>query len=127
MQTHKLRKTPVTAGLIAAFAAVGPGQAMAHSTAPGASAMQTTENGDTTMGQKVTDSWITTKVKSEFATTKGVDVTDISVDTKDGVVVLTGTVDSRAEKELAVKSARSVKGVKAVEAGHLNVGKSDDD
>lgn len=125
MHTYTFRKTLITAGFIAAFGAFGAGQAMAHGAAPGASALQT-ENGDTTMSQKVSDSWITTKVKSEFATTKGVSVTDISVDTKDGVVVLTGNVDTQAEKDMAVKTARSVKGVKAVEAGHLNVGKSDD-
>ncbi|MDA3913319.1 BON domain-containing protein [Oleiagrimonas sp.] len=76
----------------------------------------------TSMGQKVSDTWITTKVKSEFATTKGVSMTDVSVDTKAGVVMLTGTVHSQAEKELAIRAARSVKGVKAVEAGHLDVG-----
>ena len=124
MKSPTLRKTLITASLIAAFGAFGAGQAMASS-APATGAALQTENGDTTMGQKVADSWITTKVKSEFATTKGVAVTDISVDTKDGVVVLTGTVRSDAEKGLAVKTARSVKGVKAVEAGHLNV--ADDD
>ena len=81
----------------------------------------------TSMGQKVTDTWITTKVKSEFATTKGVEMTDVSVDTTDGVVQLTGTVDSEAEKQLAIQSARTVKGVKAVEASQLKVSASDDD
>ncbi len=38
--------------------------------------------------------------------------------------MLSGTVDSVAEKQLAIKSARSVEGVKAVEAGKLMVSKS---
>ncbi len=77
---------------------------------------------DTSLATKASDTWITTKVKADFATTKGVDVTDVSVDTKAGVVMLTGTVGSEAEKQMAIKSARSVKGVKAVEAGKLTVG-----
>jgi hyperosmotically inducible protein len=79
---------------------------------------------DTSLATKTSDTWITTKVKAEFATTKGVDVTDVSVDTKAGVVMLTGTVGSEAERQMAITSAKSVKGVKAVEAGKLVVGKS---
>ena len=41
-------------------------------------AMQKSDN--QTVPDKAADAWITTKVKSEFATTKGVDATDISVD-----------------------------------------------
>ncbi|KGI79137.1 hypothetical protein LF63_0101140 [Oleiagrimonas soli] len=84
-----------------------------------------TDGSGTSMGQKVTDTWITTKVKTAFATAKAVHMTDISVDTTDGVVMLTGTVKSEAEKQLAIRDARAVKGVKAVEASHLKVGADD--
>jgi len=40
---------------------------------------------------------------------------DIGVDAKDGVVVLTGTVDNQAEKELAVRLAKGLEGVTKVE------------
>jgi hyperosmotically inducible periplasmic protein len=64
--------------------------------------------------QPVTDSYITTKVKAELAKDKGTKATDIHVDTKDGVVMLTGMVGSTAEKELAENDAKMIKGVVSV-------------
>jgi hyperosmotically inducible periplasmic protein len=61
--------------------------------------------------QPVTDSYITTKVKASLAADKGTKARDIHVDTKEGVVMLSGTVGSTAEKELAEKDARKIKGV----------------
>ncbi len=61
--------------------------------------------------QPVKDSYITTKVKAELAKDKGTKARDIHVDTKDGVVMLSGAVESTAEKELAEKDAKKIKGV----------------
>lgn len=66
-------------------------------------------------GQKVDDSWITTKVKSDLAKDSATPASKIHVNTKAGVVVLTGQVASKAEKDKAEADARSVKGVVAVE------------
>lgn len=74
-----------------------------------------------TVPGKVDDSWITTKVKSKFAAAKGVKAHDISVSTADGVVTLTGTATSNAEKKRAVHIAKGVKGVKSVDASGLTV------
>ena len=63
----------------------------------------------------VDDSWITTKVKTDLAKDKATPASKIHVNTKSGVVVLTGSVASAAEKEKAEKDARSVKGVVDVE------------
>ena len=71
--------------------------------------------------QPVTDTWITTKVKTELATTDGVKSTDISVTTKDGVVALIGVLGSEAAIEKAVAAAKSVKGVKKVDSSGLKV------
>ena len=119
MMTKKLSKTLMAASLVVALGAVGVAPAMATG-----AVMQTAT--DTSVGTKVSDTWITTKVKADFATTKGVNVTDVSVDTKAGVVMLTGTVGSEAERQTAIKSARSVKGVKAVQADKLMVGTEHD-
>lgn len=73
------------------------------------------------MQHAVSDSWITTKVKTEFATHRGVSFTHISVTTKHGVVVLTGHVGSEAEKALAQRIASHVKGVRSVEDSGLKV------
>jgi hyperosmotically inducible periplasmic protein len=62
-------------------------------------------------GNVVDDSYLTTKVKAELTTDSATKARHISVKTKDGVVALTGKVDSKAEKEKAEQDARSVKGV----------------
>lgn len=67
----------------------------------------------------MSDSWITTKVKSTFSYSSNVDGSDISVTTKEGVVTLTGKVDSAAERDLAVELAKNVRGVKSVHAKGL--------
>jgi hyperosmotically inducible protein len=67
------------------------------------------------VGKAVDDSWITTKVKTDLAKDKSTSASKIHVNTKAGVVVLTGTVPSAAEKEKAGQDARSVKGVVDVE------------
>ncbi|MCA8095127.1 BON domain-containing protein [Burkholderia anthina] len=69
--------------------------------------------------QPVTDTWITTKVKSELATTDGVKSTDISVKTVDGVVTLTGVLPTKIAVKKAVAVTRAIKGVKHVDASGL--------
>ena len=46
----------------------------------------------------------------------------IEVDTRDGVVFLTGTVGSEKEQDQAIKLARETKGVRDVQA-NLTIGK----
>jgi hyperosmotically inducible protein len=70
----------------------------------------------TEAGEAITDSWITTKVKADLLATDGVTGTGINVDTKDGVVTLTGKVKSKAEADKAVSVARGIKGVTKVES-----------
>ena len=72
---------------------------------------------DVKSDQPVADSYITTKVKAELAKDKGTKAHDIHVTSKDGVVMLEGTVGSTAEKELAAKDAKKVKGVVDVHNG----------
>ena len=78
-------------------------------------------NADTEMksDQPVTDTWITTKVKSELATTDGVKSMDISVKTVDGTVMLTGVLDNDVAVKKAVAAAKAVKGVKKVDSSGL--------
>jgi len=67
----------------------------------------------------ITDSWITTKVRSTFLWSSGVSAGDISVTTEDGVVTLSGKVDSEAERELAIELAEQLRGVTRVDASDL--------
>lgn len=72
--------------------------------------------------QPVTDTWITTKVKSELMTTSNVKSMNVDVKTVDGVVTLTGTLANELAIEQAVTAAKSVKGVKSVDASGLKPG-----
>ena len=74
--------------------------------------------------QPVSDTWITTKVKTELLATKGVSGTDISVETVNGVVKLSGHVAGKAESDKAASVARNVDGVKSVDTSALVAAKS---
>lgn len=66
-------------------------------------------------GEVVSDTWITTKVKSKFVAEGGVlKQSDITVHTNDKVVTLTGTVASEAGRKRAVEIAKATDGVKDV-------------
>jgi hyperosmotically inducible periplasmic protein len=117
MRTHSIiRSSMFATGLMIAFAAVPFGQVAAQDTG----AMQKSSDNQT-VPDKAADAWITTKVKSEFGTAKGVSASDISVETHDGVVTLSGNVASTREKMKAEHIARKVKGVKSVDASGLMV------
>lgn len=114
----KLRNGLFAAGLVALFAAAPSTQILAQDA--GGSMQKSSDN--QTVPDKASDAWITTKVKSELATTKGIKSTDISVSTSDGVVTLTGSVATAKVKAKAEHVAKRVKGVKSVDSGGLTVG-----
>lgn len=72
-------------------------------------------------GQALSDAWITSKVKSSYLYDRQLDGLDITVKTEEGVVHLSGTVLSSAEKELAIETARNIRGVRGVEADALRI------
>jgi hyperosmotically inducible periplasmic protein len=76
------------------------------------------------IGQSISDSWITTKVRSTLIYSSNVSSSDISVHTRDGIVTLSGRVNSGAERDLAVELAKNVNGVKNVNASALKAQKS---
>jgi hyperosmotically inducible protein len=144
MRTNNpIRKTLIAAGLMAAFSAmpfaqVAAQSALAQQQAQDAAAqrqaqdaamqqqmqdanMQNGQSSNRTVPGKTDDAWITTKVKSELATTKGITSSDISVSTQDGVVSLTGTATSSTEKAKVEHVAKKVKGVKSVDASGLTI------
>ncbi|SEO39930.1 BON domain-containing protein [Nitrosovibrio sp. Nv6] len=69
---------------------------------------------DTTVGEKIDDGIITTKVKAALLGDSGVDGTDVTVVTRDGEVQLSGYVTDAAQIDRAAEVARGVKGVKNV-------------
>jgi hyperosmotically inducible protein len=64
-----------------------------------------------TMGQKVDDTVITTQVKAKLIADPTTEAYKINVETKGGVVQLSGFVDSDAARQRAGEVARSVDGV----------------
>ena len=72
-------------------------------------------------GKDISDSWITTKVKSTLMYSSNVDGGDIAVKTSKGIVTLSGKVDNRAERALAIELAKNVRGVKSVLSKGLTI------
>jgi len=92
------------AGLLAT-AAITPGAAEAQDKGKGV--MQETKTA-------VSDSWITSKTKISLYADDRVKGTQVSVDTKNGVVHLRGKVDSADAKTAAADITKGVDGVKSV-------------
>lgn len=110
-----VRKALLSAAL--AMTAIGAAAAQAQE----ASTTGTQASSNQTVPDKAADAWITTKVKSELAATKGIHSTNIEVHTTDGVVTLSGTVGSNQERTKAEHVASKVKGVKKVDTSGLKV------
>lgn len=72
-------------------------------------------------GEDVADTWITAKVKSTFLYSSNVNGSDIAVNTSNGIVTLTGKLDSGAERSLAIELAENVRGVKSVDSKGLTL------
>jgi hyperosmotically inducible protein len=70
--------------------------------------------------QEVSDAALSARIKSSFAMDSLVKARDIKVDVMRGVVTLTGTVNSAAERDKAIAIARDTKGVVEVKS-HLRV------
>lgn len=93
-------KTLVTAALLASGTLISAGCV--------------TDGHDRTGREAVSDATLTTKVKSALLAEKDVNSFDISVETYDGTVQLSGFVDSQWQIDKAVQVASSVNGVQHV-------------
>ncbi len=67
------------------------------------------------VGDKIDDATITAKVKTALIGEPDLEALKIDVDTADGVVTLSGTVDSRTKVSRAVQVAQAVQGVRSVD------------
>ena len=70
--------------------------------------------GQETVGAYIDDTTITTQIKARFVENKVVAASSISVETLNGVVLLSGFAKSTAEKATAESIASKVNGVKSV-------------
>ena len=76
-------------------------------------------------GQAITDGWITMKIHAQFVTEEALDGSDIDVDTRNGVVTLTGTIPTEAGRTRAVAIVKATEGVKNV-SDKLRIAKDTD-
>jgi osmotically-inducible protein OsmY len=74
----------------------------------------TVMRGQSTVGEAVDDTAITTQVKARFAESPVVSVMAINVETVHGTVQLSGFAKNESERSTAESIARSVSNVKAV-------------
>ena len=71
--------------------------------------------------QPYKDTYITAKVKGSFVREKlfgdkSIDVSEISVETKDGVIYLSGMADTQAQIDTAISLAKKIKDVRNVQS-----------
>lgn len=72
-------------------------------------------------GTAISDGWITSKVKASYLVSNNLDGLKIDVDTKNGMVRLSGEVPSATQKQLAQETAQNIRGVRGVDADALKV------
>lgn len=85
-----------------------------HSKNAAEKAGEKTKDAVATTGEVINDTWITSKISTDFVNEDTLKGSDINVDTKDHVVTLKGTVASAAGKARAEEIAKTTKGVKSV-------------
>ncbi|HEY6452051.1 MAG TPA: BON domain-containing protein [Steroidobacteraceae bacterium] len=104
MKIPGLTAKPLLAiGVAALLGASAIGVAVADST-----------DSSSSVGAALSDSAITAKVKAKYATDSRLKGSDLSVETNNGVVTLTGTTASTNAKEAAESLAQNVSGVRRV-------------
>ena len=105
---HGLTLRPSRSTVVDADAAREQGKAIADKTAA------TVEKAATKLDQAVEAGSLTAKIKSKMALDDLVKARTINVDTTGSVVTLTGTVESKQERERAVRLASETAGVTKV-------------
>ncbi len=98
-------------------ASTAPAEAPPPAAVPPASPPAADAAPSTTMGEKVDDTVVTTKVKAALLADDTVKGMDISVKTVGGEVQLSGVVDNQAQMDRAVAVAKGIEGAQRVQNG----------
>ncbi|WP_296254404.1 MULTISPECIES: BON domain-containing protein [unclassified Pseudomonas] len=115
-----MKKFAIAAATATALTLTLANVAMAQTSTQAQAPMMVAASEVTKTKEATSDSWITTKVKSDLLTEKGIPGSDIKVETNKGVVSLSSTVAiTEAQKTSAVAITKKIKGVKAVSADGL--------
>ena len=108
----------VAATLVVSGLVLGSSMALAASDGTATTPSKTASQAE----RVVSDSWITTKVKSEILANSVSKAFKVSVKTKNGAVSLTGKLPSQDAIDLVKMTAEKVKGVKSVDVSGLEIG-----
>jgi len=119
-KSSKFSRHAITLGtaLIVSGLVLGSNMAMAASDGAASAPAKAASNAE----RVVSDSWITTKVKSEILANSVSKAFKVSVKTKRGAVTLTGKLPSQDAIDLVKMIAEKVKGVKSVDVSGLAIG-----
>ena len=105
-----------------ALAALMTFAAVAHAAAPDTATVgQKIDKVEKKVENAVSDSWITTKVKSEILANSASKAFKVQVKTKGGAVSLTGKLPTKDAVDLVKLIAEKVKGVHSVDVSGLTV------
>ncbi|MFC3111022.1 BON domain-containing protein [Undibacterium arcticum] len=107
--------TGTNAGTTTTGTTSGDATATSGAASPTGSTMGTTDQGGAKGGSAVSDAAITAKVKTAIIAEPGLKSMQINVKTADGVVTLSGAIDSQQSIDRAKQVAQSVSGVKSVD------------
>ena len=114
MNHSKLNKTLIAAALIASFGLAACNKSVPEGQLSDSAAAEAPKD-SATLGAAIGDTGITAKLKGRLASDARLEGSDISVETNNGVVTLSGTAKASAVKEAAEELARSVEGVEGVD------------
>lgn len=81
----------------------------------------TPQNAEDNVGRPISDTWITTQVKTEILTHSALKAFEIRVRTEEGVVFLQGKLPSQEAVDLVTTIAVKVKGVRGVDTSAIVV------
>jgi hyperosmotically inducible protein len=101
-------------GLVETEAERDEAEELARSTEGARRVINEIQLGDPTLGETVSDAMITTRVLAEVTADVGINPLEIDVHTQEGVVTLSGHVETEEKRIQAERVAREVKGVKDV-------------
>ncbi len=66
------------------------------------------------VGQQVSDEWVEKRVETALLMNRHINLRDLNVEVDDGLCILTGSVDTEVQQELAESIAKSIQGVGTV-------------
>ncbi|MBD7976249.1 MULTISPECIES: BON domain-containing protein [Pseudomonas] len=116
-----LTSVAIAAALSLPFASLALADNQLPQTVPAQSLLLAANDTMDEAGDAVSDTWITTKVKSTLLADDTTPGMEIEVETKNGVVSLSGTVATEAERDMAISRTKEIKGVRDVAADGLKV------